>query len=412
MSASGPADGSDERHRAAGTVAILVATQAAAGTGFYAVVAHLVVHLRHDLGLLASTASIVLAVRTIVQYALYLPAGALTDRLGPARAGALACVVRGGGFALLGIAVDPASLTAAAILIGAGGSVYTPAGQTLLAALPGGWPQRGFAWYTAAAQVSAVAGPVLGLAVLSATSATSPGLGFRVIAWAAAVLWGVAGTLFALVGRAPLGHPTLASAAPANAGRRRRSTLTAAFRDTRLLRFAAVTCPATLLITQAAVVVPLMVADSGLVTAYLAVGAGVTALVQLPKYRVRLIRHGVVCGFAGLAAGYLLLAPVALTEASAVRTAVVVISGAVYGAAQGLLLPALFYYGNALAPAGSIASYIGIRSFVSGVVAFIGALAAGFAFDHGTPGAAGAASALGVLALGAAVAAGRVPSSK
>jgi hypothetical protein len=108
----------------------------------------------------------------------------------------------------------------------------------------------------------------------------------------------------------------------------------------------------------------------------------------------------------------LLLAPVALTETGAVGTAVVIVSGAVYGAAQGLLLPALFYYGNALAPTGSIASYIGIRSFVSGVVAFVGALAAGIAFDHGTLGAAGAASALGILGLGAAAAAGRVPSTR
>src|SRR3954453_15054602 len=142
------------RHRSAGrganrhpfgTVAVLVAAQGAAGIGFFAVAAHLVVHLRHDLGLLASVSSLIVVGRTVVQYLLYAPAGLLADRYGAPTTGAVACLVRAFGFALLGYAADPGSLVVASMFIGIGGAVYTPAGQALLAALPGAWPQRGFA---------------------------------------------------------------------------------------------------------------------------------------------------------------------------------------------------------------------------------------------------------------------------
>jgi Major Facilitator Superfamily len=124
------------RHPSA-VIAVCALVQLCTGIGFYAVVAHFVVHLCHDLGLPATAIGAVLATRTVVQYTLHLPAGAITDRLGAAITGALSCALRGAGFALLAVATSTPALLAAAILIGAGGSGYLPAGQALLATLPG-----------------------------------------------------------------------------------------------------------------------------------------------------------------------------------------------------------------------------------------------------------------------------------
>jgi hypothetical protein len=66
-------------------IAVIVGVQLAAALGFYAVMAHLVAHMRDDLGLLAGTIGLVLGVRIAVQYALLLPVGAVTDLLGATR---------------------------------------------------------------------------------------------------------------------------------------------------------------------------------------------------------------------------------------------------------------------------------------------------------------------------------------
>lgn len=391
------------RHRAdnrpVAAVAVLVAAQLAAGIGLYAIAAHLVVHLRHDLGLLASTASLIVIGRTAAQYALYAPAGLLADRYGASASGAAACLVRACGFTLLGVADHPGSLVAASILIGIGGAVYTPAGQALLAGLPGSWPQRGFAWYTAGGQTAAVTGPMLGLALIgaAATSAT----GFRNLAWLAGALWAVAALMFAALRRST-SHRRAASDIPSI------SRLATLMRHRALWRFIALTCPATLMITQASVAVPLLVPDRRLVTLYLAGAALVTSLAQVPRCRPFAIHHGLTVGFAGTGGGYLLLGAIPLGATGSIRTGVLVVSAALLGACQGVLLPALFYHGNRLAPPGALASYIGVRSFISGLVALVGALLIGTAFDHGRFGAVIAIAMIGAAGLGTAALLGRI----
>ena len=380
------------RSEPARTVLAVATAQAAAGVGFYAVVAHLVLHLRHDLGLLASTVGIVLSLRTAVQYALYLPAGALADRLGAARAGALACAVRAAGFGLLASARNVPTLALAAVLIGVGGSVYTPAGQAILAALPGAWPRRGFAWYVATGQVSAVAGPWFGLALLDGTFPWGGGgVGFAGIAWSAAALWLAAGVLLGLVPRRPAGRQP----------RRTRPGWQVAWRDRALIRLALTVSPVTLLVTQTAVVVPLIVSRSRLVTAFLAGMAAMAALAQLPRWREPAIRHGVVVGFAGLGIGYAAMLPAALGVTGWPATSALLLGGAVAGVAQGLSQPAVFHRISALAPAGAAGTYFGLVSFMTGVVGFAGGLGIGYAFAAG-PGA--GAGAIAGLCLCAAVA--------
>ncbi|MBT2210927.1 hypothetical protein [Actinomadura sp. NEAU-AAG7] len=105
-------------------VVTVVAVQLAACLGFFAVTAHLVAHLRHDLGLLAGTVGLVLGVRVGLQYALLPPVGAVTDRLGARRTGAIACAVRALGFVLLGGAGTVGALLVAAVFLAVGGAAF------------------------------------------------------------------------------------------------------------------------------------------------------------------------------------------------------------------------------------------------------------------------------------------------
>jgi MFS family permease len=107
-------------------VVTVVAIQLACCLGFFSVMAHLVAHLRHDLGLMAGTAGLILGARTGLQFALLLPVGALTDLIGARRTGVIACVLRAAGFALLGTAESVGALLCAAVVIAVGGALYPP----------------------------------------------------------------------------------------------------------------------------------------------------------------------------------------------------------------------------------------------------------------------------------------------
>ncbi|MEV4068042.1 MFS transporter, partial [Nonomuraea dietziae] len=149
------------------TVVVVVAIQAAISLGYFAAMAHVVIHLRVDLGLAAGLIGLVLALRNLVQHTLSLPVGALVDVLGPVRIGILACLLRAAGFALLGTVSSLPWLVAAAVLLGAGGALFHPAAQSLLAGLAERRRARGYAAYMMTLQIAAVLGPALGLALLN-----------------------------------------------------------------------------------------------------------------------------------------------------------------------------------------------------------------------------------------------------
>ncbi|MEV5830996.1 MFS transporter [Spirillospora sp. NPDC052242] len=364
-------------------IAVVVCVQLSAALGYWAVMSHLVAHLRDDVGLLAGTIALVLGLRVAVQYALFLPLGALVDRLGPRRAGMLAGVLRTVALLLLGAAGDVRVLLAAALLLAVGGALLHPAVQSLLAGLPPERRPRGFALNVVSGQIAAVAGPPAGLLLL--------GGGFAFVTAVAAAAWAVAAVLFALLGRDhPTGRP---EAGPARSLARGVADVVA---DRAFLRFCVVAAPTTLLATQAVTVVPLSVAGSGPATLFFCASAAVTAGVQPfvagRAERPWVLRGGLFCA----GASYVFLA--ALPFTGEWRTAALVAAAALTGLGTGLVDPGAFQAIVRRAPEGRVGAYNGLLRFMAGVLAFAGGLAVGEAFDAGAATAAmGGLAALGFL---------------
>ncbi|YCK38282.1 MFS transporter [Actinomadura sp. ATCC 39365] len=374
-----PADHGDRR-----TVTVVVTVQAAISLGYFAAMAHVVLHLRADLGLAAGGIGLVLALRNLVQHALSLPVGVLVDVLGPVRMGILACLLRAAGFALLGIVSSLPWLIVAMVLLGTGGALFHPAAQSLLAGLAERRRARGYAAYAMTLQVAAVAGPVLGLALLN--------VGYWLVALTATALWGVAAFLFSLLRHVPrvrVPHGVV-------------SGVRTVLRDRVFIGFAAVSAPAMLLTDQSSVVVPLGGADAAAVTVFSCVLAMVSAAVQpwcaVPGRADR--PHVLRAGLLLTAGGHLLLATGAGTGLPGL-----VLVAVLHGLADGLLQPAVFQTIARLAPPTRFGAYLGVQTFLSGLVAFAGGIAVGGLFDQG-PG--GATAALVILTLTACAAAARV----
>ncbi|GAA0554272.1 MFS transporter [Actinomadura livida] len=363
------------------TVAVVVAVQAAISLGYFSAMAHLVVHLRDDLGLAAGLIGLVLALRNLVQHTLSLPVGALVDVLDPVRAGMLACVLRATGFVLLGTVSATSGLVVAALLLGTGGALFHPAAQSLLAGLADRRRGRGYAAYTMTLQAAAVLGPALGLALLN--------VGYWLVALVSGGLWLLAAFLFSLLKRVP----RLPSGSGAVAGVR------TALRDRVFMWFVVVSMPAMLLADQAAVVVPLGGASAGAVTVFSCVLAAVSAAVQ-PWCATRGERPGVLrAGLLCAGAGYLLLA----TGAGSGGPGLIAVA-VLHGFAGGLLQPAVFQTVARLARPSRYGTYLGVRAFFAGLLAFAGGIAVSRAFESGPRGATAALAALALLACAAAAA--------
>ncbi len=331
-------------------VGVVLGVQLAASLGFFAVMSHVVVHLRHDLGLLAGTVGLVLGLRIGLQYALYLPAGVLTDRVGAARTGALACVLRAAGFALLGSASGLPTLLGAAVLLATGGALFHPAAQSLLAGVTA--RRRAFAGYVATGQAAAVAGPPLGLLVT-----------FSHLALGAAVLWTTAALLFLA-----LRGPTTTASGTAGRGH-----LRPALRDRAFLRLALVLSPTTLLIEQMATAVPMLGSGRAAVTVYLCVLATVAAMIQ-PFIARRADRPAILrASMLATASAFALLLvanPLAFLAAACLA-----------GIATGAMQPAVFHSIVRHAPARAVGVHLGLAAFASGALAFTGNLLLGHAFE-------------------------------
>ncbi|WP_248961142.1 MFS transporter [Sphaerisporangium perillae] len=400
-------------------IVIVIAVQLAISVGFFAVMAHLVVHLRHDLGLLAGTVSLVLGLRVAAQYMLFLPAGALTDAIGPARAGALACTLRAAGFALLGTAGGLAELLLAAVVLAVGGALFHPSAQSLLAGVAPARRSRGFAAYMIAGQIGAVTGPPAGLFLLSTG-------GFGLLTALAVVAWGTGAALFLLL------HPARATARRTGSRTRtvdvraavravlsstphpgrgtarragsRTGTITvrgprisAVLRDRRFLLFAVTVAPTTLLADQIVSVVPLKEVGGQASTLFFCVVGMATAAVQPwcaasgRAARPWVLKSGLICG----GAGYLLLLAI---PSGGGPLAVLVTAGVLHGLAAGLTQPALFQTVTRRAPSGQFGTYFGLLSFLAGAVALAGGFTVGRLFDTGSHGESTALIGLAVVA--------------
>ncbi|MCC5574421.1 MFS transporter [Microtetraspora sp. AC03309] len=380
------------------TVAIVVGIQLAISLGYYAVMAHLVLHLRHDLGMLAGTIAVVLGLRVAIQYMLYLPAGAITDAIGPARTGALACGLRATAFALLGFTSGFGGLLCAAVVMAVGGALFHPAAQSLLAGVAPAHRSRGFAAYVIVGQLGAVAGPPIGLVLLAG--------GFWLLSAVTAGAWAAGAVLFMLLRREP-GNPRTDTPPDPPADTRTDMRLdvralaegvSVALRDRGFLRYALIAAPVTLLTNQIATVVPLTGVGAGATTLFFCVVAAATAAIQPwcagggRGERPWLLRSGLLC--AGI--GYLAL--LAVPPDGGDRTAVLVAAAVLHGLAAGLTQSAVFQTFTRCAPPQRFGAYFGLLSFLSGVVSLAGGFAVGPLLDAGSQGMATALVGLGLVA--------------
>ncbi|MEV0406886.1 MFS transporter [Actinoallomurus sp. NPDC050550] len=385
-------------------IAVVVGVQVAAALGYYAVMGHLVAHLRRDAGLPAGTIGLVLGTRFLVQSALQPPLGALIDVLGAPRAGLLACALRTASFALLATADGPLGLFGAACLLGAGGSLYVPAVQAIIAGTSPARRPVGFAAYLVSGQVTAVVAPFAGLAVLK-------GGGFGPLAAGAALCWAIAGALFLVQRPRPLPGPEadpVLDRPGAGTGMETFRGMAAVVRDRVFLRFAAATAAGMLLAGETTAVVPLKGFGPGRTTMFFCVAAAFTAMVQpwcaagSRADRPRVLQAGLVL----TSACYLVLLP--LDGGGGAPEAVgLVAAAALGGVGQSLVQSSIFQSIARYAPPDRVGAYLGVSSCLSGMTVFAGDFAVGALFDAGSAAAATALAALAVLGPASAMACAR-----
>lgn len=148
-------------------VRLLMVNQFAINLAFYMLMPYLAAHLAGELGLAAWAVGLVLGVRNFSQQGMFLIGGTIADRFGykaPILAG---CLLRTGGFALLGVDNLPA-LIAASAATGFAGALFNPAVRAYLAVEAGERRVDAFAAFNVYYQAGMLLGPLVGLALLAA----------------------------------------------------------------------------------------------------------------------------------------------------------------------------------------------------------------------------------------------------
>ncbi|WP_411112430.1 MFS transporter [Streptomyces sp. 029-5] len=160
---------------------LLMVNQFAINLAFYMLMPYLAAHLAGGLGLAAWAVGLVLGVRTLSQQGMFLIGGALADRFGykaPIMAG---CLLRTGGFALLGWVDQLPALIVASAATGFAGALFNPAVRAYLAAEAGERRIEAFAVFNVHYQAGMLLGPPVGLVLLAAD--------FRLVCVVAAVIF-------------------------------------------------------------------------------------------------------------------------------------------------------------------------------------------------------------------------------
>ncbi|WP_438271160.1 MFS transporter [Streptomyces antibioticus] len=142
--------------------------QFAINLAFYMLMPYLAAHLAGELGLAAWAVGLVLGVRNFSQQGMFLIGGTIADRFGykaPIMAG---CLLRTGGFALLGWVDSLPALIAASAATGFAGALFNPAVRAYLAADAGERRVEAFAAFNVYYQAGMLLGPLVGLALLAA----------------------------------------------------------------------------------------------------------------------------------------------------------------------------------------------------------------------------------------------------
>jgi MFS family permease len=333
----------------------------------------------------------VLSARVAVQYMLYLPAGAVTDAIGPARAGALACALRAAGFALLGAAGGLGDVLCAAVVLAVGGALFHPAAQSLLARVAPASRSRGFAAYVIAGQVGAVVGPPVGLVLLAG--------GFGLLSAVTAGMWSVAAVLFMMLRP----ERRTDSRADGRTGarmdvRRLAEGVSVVLQDRSFLLLAVTAAPSTLLADQVVSLVPLKEIGAYATTLFFCVVAVAMAVIQPwcasggRSARPWVLRAGLLCA----GACYLVLLSI---PSGGGPVAVLLVAAVLHGLACGLTQAALFQAISRRAPSERFGAYFGLLNFLSGAFALAGGFAVGHLLDAGHWGETMALIGLGVVAV-------------
>ncbi|WP_206503118.1 MFS transporter [Streptomyces chrestomyceticus] len=147
---------------------LLMANQFAINLAFYMLMPYLAAHLAGTLGLAAWAVGLVLGVRNFSQQGMFLIGGTLADRVGykiPIMAG---CLLRTVGFGLLGWVDNLPALIAASAATGFAGALFNPAVRAYLAVEAGPRRVDAFATFNVYYQAGMLAGPLVGLALLTA----------------------------------------------------------------------------------------------------------------------------------------------------------------------------------------------------------------------------------------------------
>ncbi|MFD5030399.1 MFS transporter [Streptomyces sp. NPDC058220] len=145
-----------------------MANQFAINLAFYMLMPYLAAHLAGGLGLAAWAVGLVLGVRNLSQQGMFLIGGTLADRFGykaPIMAG---CLLRTGGFALLGWVDQLPALIVASAATGFAGALFNPAVRAYLAAEAGERRVEAFATFNVYYQAGMLLGPPVGLVLLAA----------------------------------------------------------------------------------------------------------------------------------------------------------------------------------------------------------------------------------------------------
>ncbi|MEU8133435.1 MFS transporter [Streptodolium elevatio] len=149
-------------------VRLLLVNQFGVNTGFYLLVPFLAGYLADDVGMSAALIGVVLGVRNLSQQGMFLLGGSASDRLGARGVIIAGCGLRTVGFGLFAVDDSLAILLTASVLSGLAGALFNPAVRAYLAdSVEPDRRAEAFALFNVFANAGALAGPLLGAAMLA-----------------------------------------------------------------------------------------------------------------------------------------------------------------------------------------------------------------------------------------------------
>ncbi|GAB7048421.1 MULTISPECIES: MFS transporter [Catenuloplanes] len=189
-------------------VQLLMVNQLTINIGFYMLMPYLAGHLAGDLAMAAWAIGLILGVRNLSQQGMFLLGGVLADRIGYKPLILAGLGLRVAGFGLLGAADTLTALLVASAATGLAGALFNPAVRAYLAADAGDRHTEAFALFNVFYQAGILTGPLIGLALLTAS--------FQWVCTVAALLFAV--LLLAQARALPARHAPPASPDESHAG--------------------------------------------------------------------------------------------------------------------------------------------------------------------------------------------------